>query len=95
MRRMSKQESLVEMVDRIIAVEGVSKQDQKIIDFVGKEPGRARKQVKTSETLGDVSDDDYSSMKRERKPIERLINESPDKVVKINSTEYRQLPVID
>ena len=80
---------MVEMVDRIISVEGVSKQDQKIIDFVGKEPGRRRKLIKQSATLDDVSDDDYGSMKQERKPIERLIDESPDKVVKMNSSEYR------
>jgi hypothetical protein len=48
-----------------------------------------------SVALNDGSDDDYSSNRLERKPIERLIEESPDKVVKMNSIEYHQLPVID
>ena len=51
--------------------------------------------MKVNMLLDDNSDDDYCFTKPERQPIERLIEESPDKVVKMNSYEYRQLPVID
>ena len=92
---MTKQESLVEMVDKIISVSGLPKQDQKIIDFVGTQAAKSRKALAQSLVLDDDSDNDYSSIKKERKPIEKLIEESPDRVVKMNSPEYCQLPVID
>lgn len=67
-----------------------------MIDFVGKAlKTRVKKQMKVNMLLDDNSDDDYCFTKPERLPIERLIEESPDKVVKMNSYEYRQLPVID
>lgn len=67
-----------------------------MIDFVGKSiKTRVKKQMKVNMLLDDNSDDDYCFKKPERLPIERLIEESPDKVVKMNSYEYRQLPVID
>ena len=67
-----------------------------MIDFLGKAlKSKVKKQMKVNMLLADDSDDDYLFMKPERKPIERLIEESPDKVVKMNSIEYRQLPVID
>ena len=67
-----------------------------MIDFVGKAlKTRVKRQMKVNMLLDDNSDDDYCFTKPERQPIERLIEESPDKVVKMNSYEYRQLPVID
>jgi len=39
--------------------------------------------------LDDDSDDDYKTIKKDRRPIEELIENSPDQVVKIHSPEYR------
>lgn len=61
-----------------------------MIDFIGKAlKTRVKRQMKVNMMLDEDSDDDYTFTKPERLPIERLIEKSPDKVVKMNSFEYR------
>lgn len=64
------------MVDKMIPVENavVSKQDQKMIDFLGKAlKSKPKRQMKVKMLLADDSDDDYQFTKPERLPIEKLI----------------------
>lgn len=64
------------MVDKMIPIENavVSKQDQKMIDFLGKAlKSKLKRQMKVKMLLADDSDDDYQFTKPERLPIEKLI----------------------
>lgn len=67
-------------------VVGLSENELKMIEFVGKQP-RVKKRRRLTQVVNDSDDDDSSTKRKE--PIERLINESPDKVIKMNSPEYR------
>lgn len=97
-RKTSKQESLVDFVNKLVPVDGVSKQDQKIFDFMG-QPVRGKKKQglvkKRSLLLDDSEEEDHHFSSTDKMPIEKQIEMSPDCVIKMNSIEYRQLPVID